>query len=298
MITKKEKIEIAKGLIDKNLGYRKISKKAHLSFGDIAKLKKEAEGISTEEKYTQAYKMFEAEKNNLEVALELGLTDKQTLEFRKGYLTLKRYDRLQQLYESDPQLVESLLNLEKNLSFYGIPHENFLEYIGNLDSREELKTEIANLQNQDAILTTKVIDLHQKFRNLDSDCKAKKDKVDRLSLEEKRLAIKIIELQKAIDAALKGEEVAPLLNLIRNERLIYNFENQMGFIQKLDEALKLTIQFNYPLTWRLATASYSPEDQHRIMEIFMEQAEPATREWLKETTKPSRSNPEFFPADV
>lgn len=38
--------------IDKNLGYRKISKKAHLSFGDIAKLKKEAEGISTEEKYT------------------------------------------------------------------------------------------------------------------------------------------------------------------------------------------------------------------------------------------------------
>ena len=123
MITKKEKIEIAKGLIEKDLGYRKISKKAHLSFGDISKLKKEAEGISTEEKYTQAYRMFKANKNNLEVALELGLTDKQTLEFRKGYLTLKRYDKLQQLYESDPQLVESLLNLEKNLSYYGVPHE-------------------------------------------------------------------------------------------------------------------------------------------------------------------------------
>ena len=54
MITKKEKIEIVKGLIEKDLGYRKISKKAHLSFGDISKLKKEAEGISTEEKYTQA----------------------------------------------------------------------------------------------------------------------------------------------------------------------------------------------------------------------------------------------------
>ena len=65
MITKKEKIEITKGLIEKDLGYRKISKKAHLSFGDIAKLKKEAEGISTEEKYTQAYRMFDAKKRTI-----------------------------------------------------------------------------------------------------------------------------------------------------------------------------------------------------------------------------------------
>ena len=30
----------------------------------------------------------------------------------------------------------------------------------------------------------------------------------------------------------------------------------------------------------------------------MEQAEPQTWEWLKETTKPSGSNPELFPVDL
>ncbi len=72
----------------------------------------------------------------------------------------------------------------------------------------------------------------------------------------------------------------------------------MGYIENLDEPLKRTLQFDLALTGRLATASYSPEDQHRLIEIFMEQVEPATWEWLKETTKPSRSNPEFFPVDV
>ena len=72
----------------------------------------------------------------------------------------------------------------------------------------------------------------------------------------------------------------------------------MGYVEILDEALKRTVQFDLYLTWRLTTTAYSPEDQRRFIEIFMEQAERATWEWLKETTKPRRSDPEFFPADV
>ena len=72
----------------------------------------------------------------------------------------------------------------------------------------------------------------------------------------------------------------------------------MGLIENLGEALKLTVQFNYPLTWRIATAAYSPEDQHRLNEIFMEQAGPTISEWLKKIPKPRRANPEFFPVDV
>jgi hypothetical protein len=298
MLTKNEKIKIAKDMIYKDANYTEIMKKAHLSPNVISALKKEAEGISTEEKYTQAYKMFDAKKNNLEVALELELTDKQTLEFKKAYLRLKGYDRLEKLYELKPSQFESLCDLSEQLSYYGIPHERYLEFIGNLDSIEELKALKVDLQNQDAILTLKVRDMQQKYSYLDSDCKAKKDKVDRLTLEEKRLAIKIVGFQKAIEEAVNSGDVIPLLKLIRNERLVYNFEEQIGFIENLDEALKRTVQFDSALTWRLATASYSPEDQHRLIEIFVEQAEPATWEWLKETTKPSRSNPEFFPVDV
>ena len=298
MLTKNEKIKIAEGLIDKNLDYRKIAKKAHLSFNDIAELKRKAEGISAKGKHTQAYRMFDDKKNNLQVAIELGLTDKQTLEFRKGYLKLQEYDRLQQLYELDSQLIESLLNLEENLTYYGIHHESYLDYIANRDSREELKTEVADLQNQVAILTLKVRDLQQKESYLDSACKAKKDKVDRLALEEKRLAIKIVEFQKAIEEAVSSDNVIPLLKLKCNERLVYNFEEQMGLIENLDEALKLTVQFDSALTWRLTTASYSSEDVKRFIEIFMEQAESAIWEWLKEPTKLTRLNPEFFPVNV
>jgi hypothetical protein len=298
MLTRNEKIKIAKGMIEKDASIRQIAKKAHLSPNDITALKKEKEGISTEEKCTQTYRMFKAKKNNLEVALELGVTDEQTIQFKKGYLRLEGYDRLEELYKVKPSQFESLVNLMEELFYSGIPHERYLEFIGILDSREELKTEVGNLQNLRDILISKVRDLQQEYSYLHSDCKAMNYKLDRLTLEEKRLAIEIVELQKAIEEAVNSDNVIPLVKLILNERLVYNFEKLMGHIEKLDEALKLTVQFDSALTWRLATASYSPEDQRRFSEIFMEQAEPATWEWLKEATKPSRSNPEFFPADV
>jgi transposase-like protein len=260
MLTKNEKIKIAKNMIEKDANIRQIAKKAHLSPNVISALKKEREGISTEEKCTQAYRMFDAKKNNLEVALELGLTDTQTIEFKKGYLRLEEYDRLEELYELEPSKFESLINLMEQLSYYGIHHETYLNFIGNLDSRDELKAQVVDLQNQETKLILKVKDLHQESSYLDSDCKAKKDKVHRLTLEVKRLAIEIVELQKAIEEAVNSDNVTPLVKLILNERLIYNFEKLMGYIQNLDEALKLTVQFDSALTWRLATASYSPED--------------------------------------
>src|SRR6185503_11620569 len=149
-------------------------------------------------------------------------------------------------------------------SYCGIPHETYLNYIGDLDSREDLKTEVADLQNLHDSLTSKVRDFQLKYSYLDSDCKAKTDKVNRLTLEENRLAIKIVELQKAIEEAASCDDVIQLLELIRNERLIYDFKKLMGYVENLDEALKRTVQFDSYLTWRLTTGSYSPEDQRRL----------------------------------
>ena len=69
MLTKEEKIKIAEDLIEKDANIRTITKKAHLSPNDIIALKKQKEGISTKEKCTEAYRMFYAKKNNLEVAI-------------------------------------------------------------------------------------------------------------------------------------------------------------------------------------------------------------------------------------
>ena len=223
----------------------------------------------------------------LKLPFELGLTAEQTIEYKREYLKLKQYDRLEGLYQLEPTKFESLFDLNEELFYSGIHHETYLNYIVNLDSREDLKREVADLQNQHAILLTKVIDLHQEFRNLHSDCKAKKDKLDKLTSEENRLAMKVVELEKAIEEAVNNEKVKPFLELFRNERLIYDFKKQMGFIENLSEALKLTIQFDWGLTSRIASASYSPEDERRLTKIFMEQAESATWEWLKELQNPA-----------
>ena len=55
----------------------------------------------------------------------------------------------------------------------------------------------------------------------------------------------------------------------------------MDYTENLDEAQERMVQFDSHLTWRLTTVSYSPEDQRRLIEIFMEQVEPATWEWFK-----------------
>ena len=57
----------------------------------------------------------------------------------------------------------------EQLSYYGIPHETYLNYIGDLDSREDLKTEVADLQNLHDSLTSKVRDFQLKYSYLDSE---------------------------------------------------------------------------------------------------------------------------------
>ena len=51
-------------------------KKAHLSPNDISAIKNKRRKSIPEEKCTQAYKIFDAKKKNLEVAIGLRLTDR------------------------------------------------------------------------------------------------------------------------------------------------------------------------------------------------------------------------------
>ena len=150
-------------------------------------MKRQKEGIGTQEKCAQAYKAFDANQNNLEVAIGLGLTAEQTIQYKRDYLRLKGYHRFEELYRLAPLQVESLLDLVEELSNYGITHEAYLDYIRNLNSREDLKKEIADLQNRRYNLIFKITDLKEEYYRIDSLCRAKKDNVD---LEDNRIQIR------------------------------------------------------------------------------------------------------------
>jgi len=62
-------------------------------------------------------------------------------------------------------------------------------------------------------LIFKVTDLKEEYYRIDSLCRAKKDNVDRLILEENRLATKLYELQNGIKDAVDNENssITPLL---------------------------------------------------------------------------------------
>ena len=69
----------------------------------------------------------------------------------------------------------------------------------------------------------------------------------------------------------------------------------MGYIENLDEALKRTVQFNYPLTWRIATASYSPEDQRRFMKFLWSKPSRQHGNGLKKLQNPADQILNSFP---
>ena len=74
-------------------------------------------------------------------------------------------------------------------------------------------------------MCTKTKGFHSTSHSYVSLLKITLDKVDRFTLEEKRLAINIVEYQKAIEEAVNSDDVTQSVKLIPNERLIYNFED-------------------------------------------------------------------------
>ena len=69
---------------------------------------------SNNEKATQAYKLFSEGKKPVQVAIELGLREKQVNKFFREFWKLKRLNELYQLYPEIEHCLPSFLKLHKD----------------------------------------------------------------------------------------------------------------------------------------------------------------------------------------
>jgi hypothetical protein len=164
-------------LYDQGKNTREIAKELRMSLRDIGSILKKGQvnhGIATimdngnnsnnnkpsNEKATQAYKLFSEGKKPVEVAIQLNLSEKEATRYYTEYWKLKRLYKLHSIYKELKGNLSPILNLYKLAKRKGITADN-IEWFVNMVNIGMYK--IPDLQKQYAKLQdeVQVID-HQK----------------------------------------------------------------------------------------------------------------------------------------
>ncbi|MBV9178884.1 MAG: hypothetical protein JO297_17795 [Nitrososphaeraceae archaeon] len=85
---------------------------------------------SNNEKATQAYKLFSEGKKPVQVAIELGLREKQVNKFFREFWKLKRMNKLYQIYPEIEPSLPSFLKTHKALKKRGLNPRNVEWFCG------------------------------------------------------------------------------------------------------------------------------------------------------------------------
>src|SRR6185437_10344994 len=161
---------------------RQIAQEARISFRDIAailKKKEEAADVNgdgsrngngirvaidnrqhqlgngssqSNQKSTQAYKLFDEGKKPIEVAIELNLREGQVNKFFREFWKLKRQYRLYELYQQIEPCLESFLKLHKALKKRGLNPNNVKWFADAIETGAikipEIQKQYAKLQDE------------------------------------------------------------------------------------------------------------------------------------------------------
>ena len=132
---------------------RQIAQEARISFRDISAIimKKEAavnggSGNGNNNKYyshsnekaTQAYKLFSEGKKPFEVAIELGIREAEVNKFFREFWKLKNLNQLYEIYPQIRHYLPSFLKLHKALKKKGL-NPNNVEWFANAIEAEAIK---------------------------------------------------------------------------------------------------------------------------------------------------------------
>jgi DNA-binding CsgD family transcriptional regulator len=232
MLSNHEREQHVLDLYTQGKNTREIAKELRMSFRDIARILKKGANIErgnsqgpiqqlqgsngtaalpaslpqhSSDKATQAYKLFSQGKTPVEVAIELGVGEKQTSRFFKEFWTLKHQHGLHSLYEEIKNDVPVFLKLHRllkqhgmkigNLEWfvdmvlvgaYNIPsldndYKNLKNDIGSLEYRKErLNTDIGNMKNE-------IATLRQAESAYKEACDARKEDIQYLNHEKAQL---------------------------------------------------------------------------------------------------------------
>ena len=139
---------------------RQIAQEARISFRDIAAIIKKKEVAAhggngngnnnkyyshSNEKTTQAYKLFSEGKKPVQVAIELGLREKQVDKLYREYSKLKNLNELYEIYPQIEHCLPSFLKLHKALKKRGL-NPNNVEWFANAIETGAIK--IPEIQKQ------------------------------------------------------------------------------------------------------------------------------------------------------
>ena len=136
------------------MNIREISKRVHMSFGDIGKITRKHSGdeeVSPNtrkfSKHSQALELFRTNHSNLEVAIRVGLTDSETEEEQKQYRRLINMDKFCEFYDAMKGDLEYYLHLYSELRIANLTVHQAIEGLRYAQSIASMKLEYANLQN-------------------------------------------------------------------------------------------------------------------------------------------------------
>jgi hypothetical protein len=117
---------------------RQIAQEARISFRDISAIIKKKEAAvnnggngngnvnnsHSNEKATQAYRLFSEDKKPFEVAIELGIREAQVNKFFREFWKLKNLNQLNEMYTQIRYYLPSFLKLHKALKRKGLTADN------------------------------------------------------------------------------------------------------------------------------------------------------------------------------
>jgi chorismate mutase len=190
---------------------RQIAQEARISFRDIAAILKKKDaavndasssdggnGIvkSNQKKSTQAYKLYSEGYKPVEVAIQLGLSEKQVTKYCREYWELKGLHELTFLYEERKHYLPSFLRLHNIMQRQGIDDEN--------DIANVLKyaKELPNLQQYWENIQGNNHNLKCQNQELEKELQARRKNIAELTEVENMLHQNVDTLQNDIDHLL------------------------------------------------------------------------------------------------
>lgn len=154
-LTKEEKERKVIELLQRGANIREISKRVHMSFTDIGKISRKISGYSeTAErpvafsKHSKALDMFREGHSNLEVAIEVGLSDDETIAEQNQFRRLINMDRFGEFYDVMKDDMDYYLQLRRELNIAGVSARECIEGLKYARSLVWMKFEYDNMRNR------------------------------------------------------------------------------------------------------------------------------------------------------
>lgn len=153
-LTREEKERKVIELYRKGMNIRDISKRAHMSFGDIGGITRKLSGddkLERAKKYSthsQALELFQKGYSLLEVAKKLDLTYSQTVGEYNQYMSLIGFDKFAEFYNERRGDLASYISLDQQLRMAGISAKDAIEGISFARQLDEMRIQYNDLWSQ------------------------------------------------------------------------------------------------------------------------------------------------------